>query len=59
MSRMTEVTQRVGIMGEFFGFLWRQKLWWMIPMFGVIFVFGLLLVLGQNSALAPFIYTLF
>jgi len=59
MSRMTAVTQRAGIIGEFFGFLWRQKLWWMIPMFAVIFVFGLLLVLGQSSALAPFIYTLF
>ncbi len=59
MSKLTGAAQRVSIMGEFFGFLWRQKLWWMIPMFGVIFVFGLLLVLGQSSALAPFIYTLF
>jgi hypothetical protein len=59
MSRMTAVTQRAGIIGEFFSFLWRQKLWWMIPMFAVVFVFGLLLVLGQSSALAPFIYTLF
>jgi hypothetical protein len=59
MSKMTAVMQRAGIMGEFFGFLWRQKLWWMIPMFAVVFVFGLLLVLGQSSALAPFIYTLF
>jgi len=46
-------------MAEFFDFLWRQKLWWMMPMFGLIFLFGLLLVLGQSTALAPFIYTLF
>lgn len=59
MSKLTGATQRISIMGEFFGFLWRQKLWWMIPMFGVIFVLGLLLALGQSSALAPFIYTLF
>ncbi len=59
MSKLSGVQQRLGIMGEFFGFLWRQKLWWMIPMFLVIFIFGLLLVLGQSSALAPFIYTLF
>ena len=59
MFKLTGATQRMGIMGEFFSFLWRQKLWWMIPMFGVIFIFGLLLVLGQSSALAPFIYTLF
>jgi uncharacterized membrane protein len=58
-KKIRAATRRVGIMGEFFGFLWRQKLWWMIPMFLVIFVFGLLLILGQSSALAPFIYTLF
>ena len=45
--------------GEFFGYLWRQKLWWMMPMFFIIFLFGLLLILGQSSALAPFIYTIF
>jgi hypothetical protein len=59
MSKMAEASERLGIIGEFFGFLWRQKLWWMMPMFLVIFVFGILLVLGQNSAIAPFIYTLF
>jgi Family of unknown function (DUF5989) len=59
MSRFMGVAQRAGIIGEFFGYLWRQKLWWMIPMVGVIFVFGLLLILGQSSAIAPFIYTLF
>jgi len=59
MSKLTRATERLGIMGEFFGFLWRQKLWWMMPMFAIIFLFGLLLVLGQSSALAPFIYTLF
>lgn len=59
MAQLWSLTQRVGIMGEFFAFLWRQKRWWMIPMVFIIFVFGLLLVLGQSSALAPFIYTLF
>jgi hypothetical protein len=59
MSILERTTQRLGIMGEFFEFLWRQKLWWMMPMFGILFLFGLLLVLAQSSALAPFIYTLF
>jgi hypothetical protein len=31
----------------------------MMPMFFIIFLFGLLLILGQSSALAPFIYTIF
>jgi len=59
MSKLEQAAHRLSIMGEFFEFLWRQKLWWMMPMFVVIFLFGLLLILGQSSALAPFIYTLF
>jgi hypothetical protein len=59
LSKLERATERFGIMAEFFDFLWRQKLWWMMPMFGLIFLFGLLLILGQSTALAPFIYTLF
>lgn len=59
MAKLARAAQRLGIMGEFFEFLWRQKLWWMMPLFGIIFLFGLLLVLGQSTALGPFIYTLF
>jgi hypothetical protein len=59
MSRLVAARERMGIMGEFVGYLWRQKLWWMIPMFGVVAVFGLLMVAAQSSAIAPFIYTLF
>ncbi|MBI1735163.1 MAG: hypothetical protein HYR51_08320 [Candidatus Rokubacteria bacterium] len=59
MASLHGVRHRLGILGEFFGYLHRARLWWMIPMFVVVFFFGLLLVLGQSSALAPFIYTLF
>lgn len=59
VAKLAEIFHRAGIIGEFFGYLWRQKLWWMMPMFFVIFLFGLLLILGQSSALAPFIYTIF
>lgn len=40
-------------------FLWREKLWWMIPMVLVLLAAGLLVVVAQSSAVAPFIYTLF
>ena len=59
MSRLASTSRRIGIVGEFFAFLWQRKLWWMIPVIGVVFIFGLLLILAQSSALAPFIYTLF
>jgi hypothetical protein len=59
MQMWKALTTRLAILAELFGFMWRQRLWWMIPMVTVTFALGLLLLLGQSSALAPFIYTLF
>jgi len=50
---------RLGIVGEMMSFLWRRKLWWLIPLVVVLLLFGLLLVFAQASGIAPFIYTLF
>jgi drug/metabolite transporter superfamily protein YnfA len=49
----------LGIVGEFLGFLWERKLWWLIPMVVVLLVFGFLLIFAASSGLGPFIYTLF
>lgn len=59
MAVTRNVLVKLGIMGELVQFLWQQKLWWLIPMVVVLLAFGLLLVLAQGSAIAPFIYTLF
>jgi hypothetical protein len=59
MTRWSTMAARAGILSAFFAFLWRERLWWMIPVFAVVFAFGLLLVLAQGSALAPFLYPLF
>lgn len=48
-----------GRVAESFAFLWRQRFWLMAPAFILFFLFGLLVVLGQNAGLAPFIYTVF
>jgi hypothetical protein len=50
---------RLGILGELFAFLWKRKLWWLIPMIVVLVLLMLLLIFAQGSAIAPFIYTLF
>lgn len=44
---------------ELFRFLWGRKLWWLIPMFAVLLVFGALIVLGSVAGVGPFIYSLF
>ena len=49
----------MGIVGELLAFLWKRRLWWLIPMVLVLLAFGGLLVTAQSSALGPFIYTLF
>ena len=47
------------IASELIGFLWKQKLWWFVPILVVLLLFGLLLIFAQSTPLAPFIYTLF
>lgn len=59
MRFLKTARRRFGIAGELLSFLGGNKRWWMLPMIIVLFLFGVLLVLAQSSAIAPFIYTLF
>ena len=44
---------------ELVKFLISSKKFWLFPVMIVVLVFGMLIVLTQGSAIAPFIYTLF
>jgi hypothetical protein len=44
---------------ELWNFLRVRKKFWMWPIFGMMGILGVLIVLAQGSAIAPFIYTLF
>ncbi|MCL6294416.1 DUF5989 family protein [Jejuia spongiicola] len=44
---------------ELLSFLKQRKKYWLIPIILVIVFFAALILLGENSALAPFIYSLF
>tara|TARA_Y100000590_G_scaffold197746_1_gene224593 strand:+ start:45 stop:197 length:153 start_codon:yes stop_codon:yes gene_type:complete len=44
---------------EFTTFLLERKKYWLLPIIIVLTLFGILIVLGQGSAIAPFIYTFF
>jgi hypothetical protein len=44
---------------EFFEFLKERKKYWLFPIIIVLALFGILMVLSQGSAIAPFIYTIF
>ena len=44
---------------EFWEFLRERKKYWLFPIILVLAIFGILIVLSQGSAIAPFIYTIF
>ena len=44
---------------EFWKFLRVRKKFWLLPLLTIIVLFGVLLILAESSAMAPFIYTLF
>ena len=56
---MSRLTSRFGIVWRLLEYLWRERLWWMIPALVVILLFGALVLFSQSGAVAPFIYTLF
>lgn len=58
-SAWQEFAQRLGILGELLAFLWKRKLYWMLPMVITLIVFALVILFGSASPLSPFIYTLF
>ena len=44
---------------ELWAFLRLRKKYWLWPIFAMMALLGVLIVLAQGSAVAPFIYTLF
>lgn len=44
---------------ELWDFLKVRKAWWLAPTLIMLLFVGILILLGQSSAVSPFIYTLF
>ena len=59
MGESKKLIAKFGILGELLFFLWKKKLWWLIPMIVILVVFGILLIFAQSTGVAPFIYSLF
>jgi hypothetical protein len=49
----------VSFLAEFWKFLRIRKKFWLLPLLIMTVLFGVMLVMAESSALAPFIYTLF
>jgi competence protein ComGC len=50
---------RMSVMTEFWEFLRHRKKFWLLPLVVILLLLGVVIVLTANSALAPFIYTVF
>jgi hypothetical protein len=50
---------KIGIAKELWQFLRVRKKFWLLPIVLVLLLMGVIIIFGESSALAPFIYTLF
>lgn len=44
---------------ELFTFLWAMKFWGLVPLVATLLLVAVLLLVGEATGIAPFIYTLF
>ncbi|PIR79465.1 MAG: hypothetical protein COX79_01845 [Candidatus Levybacteria bacterium CG_4_10_14_0_2_um_filter_36_16] len=44
---------------DLFKFLWKAKMYFLIPFVVILILFGSILIFVQTTGVAPFIYTLF
>jgi hypothetical protein len=59
MRAAKNVLGGTGTIAELFRFLWMRRMWWMIPFVATLLLVAVLLLVGQATGIAPFIYTLF
>lgn len=50
---------KLSILKEIWDFIKHKKRYWLVPIILILVLIGLLLILTEGSAIAPFIYTLF
>ncbi len=50
---------KIQVLTEIWEFISLNKKFWLLPIVGILVLAGLLIVLAEGSAIAPFIYTLF
>jgi hypothetical protein len=59
MTNQSDPDSKLSIISEFWDFIKTRKKWWLGPIVLIMLLMGLMIVLTEGSAVAPFIYTLF
>jgi len=55
---MNNLFMKLGTFGELLKFLWKRKLWWLIPIVVLIVLIGLFIIVTASTGIAPFLYPL-
>ncbi len=58
-SSTKDFLMRLGVLGELLAFLWKQKLYWLIPMILTFLVVAVIIVAASSSPAGVFIYSQF
>ncbi|MGB7583844.1 MAG: DUF5989 family protein [Terriglobales bacterium] len=58
MGVVSSTVSKFQTAGELFGFF-RKKRWWVLPVIVAVVLLGVILIVGEATSLAPFIYTMF
>lgn len=59
MNKENKSTSKAASIVELFKFIWKRKLWWLLPIIITLLLLGILLTLAQSTPLGPFMYTIF
>ena len=59
LEKHSQRANKISILAEFWYFLKARKKFWLMSIFVILVLLGILLIFAQTSPLAPFIYTLF
>jgi hypothetical protein len=58
MGVISSSVNKLQTAGELFGFFGKKR-WWILPVIVFVVLLGVLLIVGEATSLAPFIYTMF
>ena len=58
-SALQDFFMRLGILGELLAFLWKRKLYWLLPLVITLLVFAIIIIIGSAGPAGVFVYPLF
>jgi hypothetical protein len=56
---MRDFVARMGVLGELLMFLWKRKLYWLLPLIVTLAIFAVLIIASGSGGIAAFLYPVF